>query len=59
MLLRAYPEGVMVSDLEHPGEELDDKLSIAEALFKEGFLLVDDEASKPVAEGADNDDDPF
>jgi hypothetical protein len=50
----------MVSDLEHPGEELDDKMSIAEALFKEGFLLVDDEASKPVAEGGDdNDDDPF
>lgn len=62
-LLRAYPEGVTVSDLEHPGEELEDKVAIADALFREGFLVIDDEASKPAAEDGSgdeqNDDDPF
>ena len=46
-LLSAYPEGVTVSDLDHPGEELDDKLGIAQALYKEGFLIITDEASNP------------
>lgn len=46
-LLTAYPEPVAVSDLEHPGEELDDKVAIAQALYKEGFLVIADEVSKP------------
>ena len=46
-LLRAYPEGVTVGDLEHPSEELDDKISLAQALYKEGILIIDDEASNP------------
>ena len=31
----------------HPSEELDDKVSIAQALYKEGFLVIDDIASQP------------
>lgn len=60
-LINAYPEGIVVSDLPHVSEELDDKLDVARALFKEGFLLVDDEASKPAVDGSDkdDDDDPF
>jgi hypothetical protein len=46
-LLAAYPEAVTVSDLEHPSEELDDKLGVAQALYKEGFLLIADEVSRP------------
>ena len=46
-LLAAYPEPVTVSDLEHPSEELDDKLGVAQALYKEGFLLIADEVSRP------------
>jgi lysine-specific demethylase/histidyl-hydroxylase NO66 len=46
-LLRAYPTGVVVSELDHPSEEMDDKLGVALALYKEGFLLIDDEASNP------------
>ena len=48
-LLAAYPQGVVVTDLEHPSEELDDKLGVAQALYKEGFLLIEDEASNPSA----------
>jgi hypothetical protein len=62
-LLLAYPEAITVSDLPHPSEELDDKIAVAQALFKEGFLLIEDEASKPDGadeDGDDNDDDdPF
>jgi hypothetical protein len=47
---------VTVSDLPHPSEELEDKISIAQALYKEGFLLIEDEASKP-DQGGDSDDD--
>lgn len=57
-LLLAYPDGVTVSELPHPSEELDDKVSVAQALFKEGFLLIDDEASRPDDED-DEDDSPF
>lgn len=46
-LLAAYPDSITVSDLEHPSEELDDKIGVAQALFKEGFLLITDEVSKP------------
>lgn len=48
MLLAAYPEGVTVSDLQHSSEDEDDKLSVARALFKEGFLILCDAISKPV-----------
>lgn len=44
--LDAYPEGIVVSDVHHVSEELEDKLEIARALFKEGFLIIVDEASK-------------
>lgn len=62
-LLKAYPEGVMVSDLEHPSEEVEDKVGVAEALFKEGFLVIDDELSHVPndsnQEEDDDSDDPF
>jgi len=35
--------GVMVTDLPHTSEELHDKVSIAESLYKEGLLMVVDE----------------
>jgi lysine-specific demethylase/histidyl-hydroxylase NO66 len=46
-LLTAYPHSITVSDLDHPSEEMDDKIGIAEALYKEGILLICDEASNP------------
>jgi hypothetical protein len=58
-LLGSYPEGVVISELPHSSEELDDKLEIAKSLFREGFLMVVDEASKPVENDKDNDNDPF
>lgn len=57
MLLEAYPSSVAVMDLPHPSEELDDKVSVAQALFKEGFLLVDDNSSSEHQGGKDEDDD--
>lgn len=51
LLLKAYPEGVMVQDLPHPSEELEDKVGIAQALFKEGFILIVDETSRPADNG--------
>lgn len=60
-LLNSYPNGIVVSDLYHPSEELDDKVSIAQALYKEGILVIEDEASKPEVDNdheSDNDD-PF
>ncbi len=63
VLLNAYPEGVTVLDLPHPSEELEDKVGVAEALFKEGILVLEDEATKSqlAAEGSEEDDDdcPF
>lgn len=59
-LLQAYPQSVCVSELYHPSEETDDKVSVAQALYKEGFLLIDDEASRPTnADDDENSDDPF
>ena len=59
-LLLSYPHGVTVADLTHPSEELDDKVSVAQSLYKEGILLIDDEASKPARPGSDEDSDsPF
>ena len=55
-----------MSELYHPSEELEDKIAVAQALYKEGFLLIEDVASLP--RGAElgrdsnentNDDDPF
>lgn len=42
MLLSAYPLAVAVQDLPHSSEELEDKVAVAQALYKEGFLLIDD-----------------
>jgi len=50
MLLMAYPDPVVVSELDHPSEELDDKLGVAQALYKEGILMIADEASNPSSE---------
>lgn len=61
-LLNAYPEGVAVSDLAHPSEEMDDKVEVAKSLFKEGFLIIVDEASKQINsddEQNEDNDDPF
>ncbi len=58
VLLSAYPEGVTVLDLPHPSDELDDKIGVADALFKEGLLVIEDEATGGGGgEGRDNDDD--
>ena len=60
-----YPKAIVISDLPHPSEEEEDKLEVATALYKEGFLLIDDEASKPAGavdrDGGESDDsdDPF
>ncbi|CAM9380088.1 unnamed protein product [Scytosiphon promiscuus] len=44
VLLSAYPQPVTVSQLPHPPtEDLEDKVGIAAALFKEGFLLIVDD----------------
>ena len=48
-LLEAYPQGVMVADLPHPSEDDEDKVGVAQALYKEGFLVIDDDA---VTQGA-------
>jgi hypothetical protein len=55
-LLSAYPHPIMISDLYHPSEELEDKVSLAEALFKEGFLMIVDDTSKPVQQVEYDDD---
>jgi hypothetical protein len=60
-LLDAYPSPVVVMDLHHPSEELEDKVAIAQALFKEGFLLrvEDSEEKASGSDEDDDDDDPF
>ena len=59
-LLAAYPEAILVSELPHPSEELEDKIALAQVLYKEGFLLIYDEASKPDNDEDEVDDDnPF
>lgn len=54
--------------LPHPSEEVEDKVGVAEALYKEGLLVVVDEISRgggtgegDEEEGIDGDDsdDPF
>ena len=45
-LLDAYPAPVTVQDLPHSSEELEDKISVAQALYKEGLLIVEDEVSR-------------
>ena len=45
-LLDAYPHSVVVKDLPHPPhEDLPTKIAIAESLFKEGILLLEDEVA--------------
>ncbi|CAM9748045.1 unnamed protein product, partial [Discosporangium mesarthrocarpum] len=40
-LLAAYPHSIQVKDLPHPPtEDLEDKVGVATALYKEGFLLL-------------------
>lgn len=59
-LLNAYPQPVVVSELEHPSEDVEDKVGVAQALYKEGILMIVDEASKPAIEDSDDDSDsPF
>jgi hypothetical protein len=65
-LLHAYPAPVMVMELPHPSEELQDKIGVAEALFKEGILVLALEngergGGEEGEEGEDDDDDssPF
>jgi hypothetical protein len=59
-LLSAYPDPVTISDLEHSSEEIDDKVSIAQALYKEGILMIADPASQPAdfnnSNNSDSDD---
>ena len=45
-LLGAYPSPVTVSELSHSSEELDDKLGIAQSLYKEGFLFIMDDTTR-------------
>lgn len=56
-LLAAYPSSVMVADLPHPSEEDEDKVGVAQALFKEGFLLIDDDVTAGVGTGDGDDSD--
>ena len=58
-ILNAYHNGITISDLPHASEELEDKLEVARALFQEGFLIVIDEATKPVEDLDSDDDCPF
>lgn len=61
-LLHAYPTPVMVMELPHPSEELEDKIGVAEALFKEGFLILSPEDKDDDGEGdaaEEDDDSPF
>jgi hypothetical protein len=58
MLLEAYPAGVLVQDLPHASEELEDKVGVAQALFKEGFMMIVDSVSREDGDDDDNDD-PF
>jgi hypothetical protein len=44
-LLAAYPDPIMVADLPHPSEEDEDKVGVALALYKEGFLAIDDDVT--------------
>ena len=53
-----------MSELYHPSEELEDKVAIAQSLYKEGFLMIDDVASLPRGaqekrQNSNDDDDPF
>ena len=58
-LLRAYARPVRVRDLPHPPhEELEDKLGVAEALFREGFLYaLEDGEEEDAASDEDEEDD--
>eukprot|EP01042_Synura_sphagnicola_P030844 gene30844-39728_t len=44
-LLDAYPDPVQICDLPHVSEDVDDKVDIARAVFREGLLLVFDPLS--------------
>lgn len=59
-LLHAYPDPVMVMELPHPSEDLEDKIGVAEALYKEGFLLMsieDEDNSDDHNDSNDNEED--
>lgn len=60
-LLSSYPEGVTVGNISHPSEEEEDVIAIVVALFKEGFLMILDEATLPSLRRDDDsdDEDPF
>eukprot|EP01031_Cornospumella_fuschlensis_P038118 gene38118-46314_t len=52
-LLTSYPHAIQVMHLPHPSEEVEDKVGVAEALYREGLLVVVDEISR--AAGGDDD----
>jgi lysine-specific demethylase/histidyl-hydroxylase NO66 len=54
-LLNAYPNSIIVQDLPHNSEELEEKISIAQSLFKEGILLLIDENESESAKMSDDD----
>jgi hypothetical protein len=56
-LLNAYPGSITVEELEHPSDEIDDKVAIVQALYKEGLLVITDAASQPAEFGNRNDND--
>jgi lysine-specific demethylase/histidyl-hydroxylase NO66 len=65
-LLRAYPHSVTVQELPHPSEEDGDRVEVAQALFREGFLVIVDEATLPShlhvgvdGDEGEEDDSPF
>jgi hypothetical protein len=59
-LLDSYSLPVVVMDLHHPSEELEDKVSIAQALYREGFLIRVEESDEAGDDDDEEDDDcPF
>ncbi len=54
-LLNSYPQPIVVSELEHPSEDIEDKVGVAQALYKEGLLMIVDEASQPKVDSSDDD----
>jgi ABC-type sugar transport system ATPase subunit len=58
-LLQAYPVPMKVQDLSHSSEEVEDKVSIAHALYKEGFLLIMDDATRAMRKSDIHEEDDY
>ena len=59
-LVSSYPHGIMIMELTHNSDENEDKLAVARAIFKEGLLMVVDDAlgvNKSSNSDEDEDDD--